>query len=309
MQEKTLIPSVSILTTARNAGKFLAGCLDSVKKQTIQDWEMVFVDDGSTDGSVGIIHAEAVSDPRIRLVVPPHPLGRPLALNLGLSSCAAPYVAVLDADDRSVPGRLEAQRNFLDANPEVMLVGGAIRFLDHEGRVTGQLDMPLGHDQIVASLAVYNPLAHSAVMYRREAVMDAGAYPSRYAYAHDFALYIELARRNRRMANLPEVVSELTQHPAQLTRDPAMTARRLQESIELFRRVWAMEGIPDEAVRRGREINAPLAVEYIDLLRAQRRHMEAFRFVAATLAREPGRTESWQLAARLSPFHSMETCS
>lgn len=111
-------PDVSILMPARNEERFLPAALESIRRQTLQDWELVAVDDGSTDATPDILEKAAKNDSRIRVLCPEE-RGLVPALNIGLAECRAHLVAQMDADDISHPWRLALQHSFLSDNPTV----------------------------------------------------------------------------------------------------------------------------------------------------------------------------------------------
>src|ERR1039457_5253114 len=124
---------ISVLMAVYNVEAFVAEALASIQTQTYSDIEMVVVDDGSTDGTLRIVEKIASSDSRIKVVCAGRNLGLPLALNLGLTFCQAPFIARMDGDDIALPTRLEKQLYFLEANPDIALVGCAYSSIDQYG--------------------------------------------------------------------------------------------------------------------------------------------------------------------------------
>src|SRR5882672_2663017 len=133
-------PKVSVLLPVWNAERYLAGSIESVLDQTFADFELLIVDDASTDGSRALI--ERYRDRRIRLVENEKNLGVTRSLNLGLERARGRYVARADADDLCAPERLERQVAFLDAHPEVALVASCARWIDEHGAEIGVIDTP-----------------------------------------------------------------------------------------------------------------------------------------------------------------------
>ena len=122
---------VSVVMPVRDGERFLVEAVESVLEQTERDLELIVVDDGSTDSTPRLL--AGVSDPRLR-VLTQEPRGLAPALNVGCSEASAPVIARMDADDVALPDRLERQLAFLDAEPEVALLGGGIVLVDEQGR-------------------------------------------------------------------------------------------------------------------------------------------------------------------------------
>src|ERR1700719_557050 len=121
-------PTVTVIMSVFNGEKFLSETIDSVLNQSFRDFEFVIVDDGSTDATADILSKYALCDGRIR-VFRNEKKGRAASLNLAISVANGRYVANTDADDLSMPGRLEEQLAFMEKNPEVGVLGGAFELV------------------------------------------------------------------------------------------------------------------------------------------------------------------------------------
>lgn len=188
-----LTPRVSVLMTTWNGAAFLRDSLASVFAQTMPDFELVVVDDASTDDTAGILGG--CGDARLRVLGHARNLGIVAARNAGFAVCRAPYVAMLDHDDLSAPDRLARQMARLDAQASLVAVGSALRMLEN-GRLRGS-DHPQATTPTLLRwmLHVDNPLAWSSLMLRRDAVLRLGAFvrPD-YECADDFDLLHRLLR-------------------------------------------------------------------------------------------------------------------
>jgi len=196
-------PAVSVVVRVFNAERYLREAVESVLAQTFVDFELVAIDDGSTDGSVAIL--EGYGDPRIRIVSQPNG-GKTAAAQRGLDEARGRYVAILDADDRSAPERLALQAAYLDAHPDVVMVGSALGIIDERGERIGVRRYPQSDASLRHAIAVYNPFGHSTIMYRRDAARKTGGYDPRYVL-EDWNLSLRLMRAGA-AANLPQVLSE-----------------------------------------------------------------------------------------------------
>jgi hypothetical protein len=194
-------PRVSVVMPVFNGEKYLAEAVESVLGQTFQDLELVAVDDGSRDGSRGILEGFAQADRRVRLVVNEQNLGLAGALNRGCAGARAPYIARLDADDVAIPDRLSRQVEFLDAHPSVAAVGGSLITMDASGRRISTRRFPTKNRAIQSTLLRYNCFSHPSMTIRRAALEAVGGY--RFRWGEDYDLWLRLAERFE-LANLPE---------------------------------------------------------------------------------------------------------
>jgi len=286
---------LSVLMTMHNAGRYVAEAVGSLLAQGYTDFELIIVDDGSSDDSVEIVRD--LGDKRIRLVTPGR-LGRTPALQLALGMAQADYVAVLDADDTCRPDRLALQCAFLDAHPQVALLGSYCRLVDASGALLEEFRPPTDHAGILACMPLYNPFAHSAVMYRRQAALAAGGYRARYAYAQDFALWLRLVARHQ-TAILPEFLVDLRQHGSQMTTTPAFLASRLHDGIHLIFEARKLLGVPKAALSEGRDYYQNYDRDYLDCLCDLGRFSRALGFLGGHLLREGPSAHAAALARRL----------
>ncbi len=192
---------VTVFMTCYNGSPFVAEAITSVLNQTFTDFEFIIIDDGSTDDSWAII--QSFSDPRIKARQNEKNLGLVKSRNIGLELAAGDYLAILDADDISVPERLEKQVAFMLANPAVDICGsdiikfGTAPFKPHQR-------LPASHNDIWAGLIFINYLAHSSIMLRMDKFRQHQIrYNSLYPYAEDYGLWVE-ASQYCMMANINE---------------------------------------------------------------------------------------------------------
>ena len=186
-------PRVSWLIPVYNGEAFLAEALESVLTQDFTDFEVVVVDDGSTDGTAGILADHAARDPRIKVIAQPNG-GIVSALNTGLARCRGEFVARMDADDVALPHRLSFQVAWLDAHPGCVLVGGYAVSRDAAGKVTHRTT---GGRHRRTDLGVFPPRIcvsmHPLITLRRSALEAVGAYRADHPHAEDYDLFIRLA--------------------------------------------------------------------------------------------------------------------
>jgi glycosyltransferase involved in cell wall biosynthesis len=220
-------PRVTILTTVFNGERFLGEAIESVLAQDYRDFEHVIVDDGSTDASAAIVERFAKRDSRIVLVRLPENRGVGYAANRGLDVARGEYIARLDSDDVTLPGRFVAQIDALDRDPALALVATHYEIIDERGRVRRRLTRFEDPPVIDYLLNFTNPLgAHSQTMFRRDA--------ARYDEAHFPAADYDFLTRVGKIAVLPIVGVRYRVHGAQITaRMRPMQRRRVLEIAQV----------------------------------------------------------------------------
>ena len=247
---------VSVVLPVRDGEAFLAEAIESVLGQTLDELELVVVDDGSADSSREIADAFVARDSRVRVVTQPIPAGISRALNLGWRTATGRYVARMDADDVSLPDRLERQITFMTEHPDVGVVGGAVLLIDERGAHVGQIRYPATDAAIRARLVTANPFAHPSVVIRREELGRVGGY--RLDHVEDYDLWLRLAPHTR-FANLEEPVLLYRRHARQVSVEELdeqarrLVAVRYAAGARRSGRPDPLEGldeIPDDALSR-----------------------------------------------------------
>lgn len=195
-------PRVSVVMAVFQGERWLAQALDSVMGQTFTDWELILVDDASQDGSADIMTAYATREPRIKVVRNSVNFGLAASLNRAMSLARGTYLARMDADDVCLAERLARQVEFLDAHPDVCVLGGGADYVGDDGAIKARVLMPEDHDEIVATLPRRSPFIHPTVMVRRWFMEEMGGYDLRLRKKQDYDLWVRGARRCR-YHNLP----------------------------------------------------------------------------------------------------------
>lgn len=215
-------PKVSILMPVRNEEPYLPAALRSLYAQSLRDWELVAVDDGSSDRTPDILAAATSHDRRVR-VIRLEGGGLVAALNAGLEACRAPLLARMDGDDISHPNRLEAQTAYLEAHPDTGLVACSFRHFPRTSLKQGMLDYEnwqnalQGHDLIMKDLFVESPFVHPGIMTRRAVLKELGGYHD-CGWAEDYDLWLRMAAAGVRFAKLPDKLFFWRDHPERATR-------------------------------------------------------------------------------------------
>ena len=215
-------PQVSILMPIRNEESYLQAALNSLYRQTLTNWELVAVDDGSSDRTTDILAEAARNDSRVR-VIRREGCGLVAALNAGLKACQAPLLARMDGDDICHPRRLELQATYLEAHSDTGLVASNFRhfpradikqgMIDYESWQNGLTD----HAQVIRDLFVESPFVHPSVMTRRTIMETLGGYhdPN---WPEDYDLWLRMATAGVQFARLPHTLLFWRDHPERATR-------------------------------------------------------------------------------------------
>ena len=186
---------VSVLLSVRNGAGTIVRAIDSVRAQTLTQWELVVVDDGSSDETISRVLA--IDDERIRLIRNARNRGLAASLNIAFRASRGELIARLDADDEALPDRFRKQVDFLREHPEIDVVGGEALLIGRDGRELGIAKRPETHDDIVRSIYKINPFIHPAVMMRRRVLEELGGYDESLQRAQDYDLWLRGAARFR----------------------------------------------------------------------------------------------------------------
>jgi len=252
-------PRVSVLMTVYNGAMFLRESIDSILAQTFPDWELIAVDDGSTDASPLIL--AAYSDSRVRVFPLAKNIGRTPALRYAFDNARGEYIAVLDQDDISHPARLERQVKYLAQHPDVVLVGSWAENIDQVGQVFDRFSPPTDHNEIIDLLGYNNPFVHSSVMFRKETASAVGGYPSQFGYAQDYALILELEQKGK-LAIINEYLCKLRILKGSMTASRVYRMDVSKDTIELRRYALEKLTLSPKARRYNRRSIAKNEIKY-----------------------------------------------
>ncbi len=231
------MPSVSVLLPVYNAAKTLPAALESLFRQTFADFEIIAVDDGSTDASPAILRAAAAEDSRLCPLYLDH-LGLVNTLQQGLAACQGEYVARMDADDLCSPERLEQQLEYLRTHPEISVVGCLVEILSLEAEREGfaryaeWLNSLVDLQDIRRDIFVESPLAHPSTMLRREELLALGGYVDN-GWPEDYDLWLRYFNAGKQFAKVPQALLQWRDDDERLTRTDS------RYSVENFLRAKA----------------------------------------------------------------------
>ena len=211
------MPKVSIILPVHNAEATLPAAISSVLRQDFLDWELLIIDDGSTDGSKSLIEDRLPQEPRIKLITNNQNLGLVATLNKGLGAAMGEYVARIDADDEWVlKNKLKGQVEFLENNPKVGLVGTWAQVVAPDNRPLYQFKPPAKDHFIRKQILSHNCFVHSSILASRNLIMQAGGYSSQELHVEDYGLWLRMGKLSQ-LANLPQIMVSYRANPAGVT--------------------------------------------------------------------------------------------
>lgn len=202
---------ISVLLPVYNAEPYLHEAIESVLNQTYRDFELLALNDGSTDNSLAILNEFAARDKRVR-VISRENKGLVETLNELVSKASGEYLARMDADDICLPERFAKQIAFMDTHPEHVVVGSWVETINAKGQQIGLIKSPIHHADIdQAQLRGHTSICHPAAIIRKKAMRETAGYKPEYICAEDLDLWLRLAEIGK-LANIPEVLLKYRLH-------------------------------------------------------------------------------------------------
>lgn len=188
---------ISVIMSAYNSEKFIADSIKSISNQTYDNWELILINDCSTDHTSQIVSQFMDSDSRIKIINNSENYGLTKSLNIGIANSNGEYIARLDSDDLAESSRFEKQVNYLSNYPEVGLVGSGAYLIDSSSNKVGSMNVISRQSSINKFLIHLNPFIHSSLMFRKKALDDAGYYREKFRYSQDYDLVLRLCEKYR----------------------------------------------------------------------------------------------------------------
>lgn len=220
-------PLVSIITATYNDETYIESSIRSVLSQDFTDFEYLIINDGSTDNTKKIVQRLQKEDDRIRLINQKNS-GLVASLNHGITEARGTYIARIDGDDEWLPHKLRTQVAMLEANKNLVLVGGGAEIMNQDSVPTGFIFNVARNEDIRLGLCIFNQFCHSSVIYRRQVALDAGLYPDT-CPAEDYDLFSKFAEHGE-LANVPYPIFRYR------ISDGSISARRRDEQNNLAKK-------------------------------------------------------------------------
>lgn len=278
-----MLPEVSVILPVYNADLFLEESIQSILGQFYSDIELIVVNDGSSDRSADIISGWAAKDVRLK-VFNQQNAGLVSALNKGIELANGKYIARMDADDIAVPDRLGKQVAYLEANPDISVLGTQMEIFGDDVKKYKRSKYPTQPSRVLKELqAGRNPICHPSVMMRRSTLNDIGGYRSFFTSAEDYDLWLRLSEVSG-IANLPEVLLRYRQHGGSITATKAQQ-QNFSRGMARFASEKRKQGFQDPIDAMGGAINLE-KLEDIDLRAETSEVLNAFEIYSAILNEE-----------------------
>ncbi|MGD0340018.1 MAG: glycosyltransferase family 2 protein [Bacteroidota bacterium] len=221
---------ISVVMPVYNHQNFIGEAIESILAQTFTDFEMIIVDDCSTDDSLTIAVKYQKLDPRVRICRHVQNTGIVGARNTGLKLSTGKYIAWMDSDDISMPDRLEKQFKYMEMHPQVGVSSGSVLIIDENGILKDVLHMPQTHTMIAWGFCFFDSIINPAAMTLRELIMKSGGYrdlanSKEECFPEDYDLWTRIVRQTQ-FYNFDEILIKLRKH------DTNITKTRLQSTLD-----------------------------------------------------------------------------
>jgi len=219
---------ITVFVPVYNRQKYIAETIQSVLDQSYKDFQLLLVDDASTDNSVEIIRQ--FNDDRITLIENKENLGIPKTRNIGLQYAEGEYLAILDSDDLMMKNRLIKQKRFLDRHQDYVGVGSWSNYIDDKGKVTKPIvARPVSHKRVAASLLFQCAIHNRTFMVRSEAVKKIG-YNNEFPRCQDYDLLCKLSKQAK-LHNIPSILVSGRKHDQQITQHTSSLGDQMKKII------------------------------------------------------------------------------
>jgi len=284
------MPFITVVIPAFNHERFIAEAIESVLGQTIRDWELIVVDDGSTDGTANIVRQ--YEDPRISLLRQSNS-GAHAALNRGINEAKGHWIAFLNSDDRFRPDKLERHLQAHEADPHLEASASRVRYIGSSGapvkgysyyalRYRSMRRMARRAHSLFSSLVAENHLITTSSLFaKRDTLLEVGGFAD-FRYIHDWSMFLSLAAR-RKFVVIEEELSDYRRHVGNTIREDDATGQ-IEDNIALAWQISTfMEHDPSED-----EVNAV----FLDLNRNPRVDFELFSLLSLWRLRSAGEVSS-----------------
>jgi glycosyltransferase involved in cell wall biosynthesis len=233
IMDTNMTPKISIIIPTFNRARYIVEAIKSVQDQILDKWEMIVVDDGSTDNTESIVRGFMEKDSRISYFKNEKNLGIAMTRNRGVSLAQAPYIAMLDSDDRwASPDKLIKQISFLEKNKELGIVGTNASFMDENGKTVGKRTNFPSEDPGIRKTELYrNILMQSGLVIRKSAIEKAGGYDPKFSIFDDHDLWLKIGKDYEFMI-LPSVDLSYRVHKGGITM--AKRIKTAKEGMEIL---------------------------------------------------------------------------
>ena len=277
-------PRVSVIMTIYNSDLYLKEAIDSLLMQSFMNWELIAVENGSNDNSVNIL--KKYNDKRIRVFPFPENIGRTPALRFAFEKSQGEFIAVLDSDDVAKPERISSQVSFLDLNPDILLVGSWVEYIDADSNIFSTSKLTTDIKKIKDSLGWMNPITHSSAMLRKDEAEEVGGYPKDLIYAQDYGLIIALAQKGK-IAVIPKLLCQFRVLRSSMSNSSKYALTSATEGKALLLNAIEVLSLSKYSKRQNKRALAIYDIKIGIILIKQKNILEGLKFVIKGLMSDP----------------------
>lgn len=230
------VPEISIIMSVFNGAQYLAGSVSSILNQNFTNFEFIIIDDASEDDSSSIVKKFASQDKRLKIIKNGRNLGLTRSLNEGLKVARGKYIARQDADDLSLPERLQIQYSYLENRPEISLIGSSAVLIDGQDKKIGHYLKKDNPQKTTRTLARRNCVLHPSIMFRNPHTKNFGVrmYREKFYYAQDYDLYLTLLTAGGKITNLPQCLIKYRYYRGSLSFQNLKIQKRFAQKAREF---------------------------------------------------------------------------
>ncbi len=233
-------PDITVLMSAFNAERYIIDSIESILSQTFTNFAFLIIDDGSTDSTAEIV--ESYRDPRIRLVRNQKNIGLTRSLNKGIKLAESDYIARMDADDISLPNRLEKQFQCFKSDPSLTLCASRMEVIDENGCPTGIIYPTISPSLLPWRLLFGNQIPHTSVMLKRQALIELGGYAEWAKRSQDYELWARVNHQHK-VLMIPDILVYWRDHSSNITQIDNQAQRDTQREV-VYQSLQRLTGFP-----------------------------------------------------------------
>lgn len=200
LKYNNMSPAISVIMAAYNVEKYISESIESVLNQTFSDFELIIINDGSTDNTLSLIEYFQKKDPRIKVINNNKNQFVIKSRNIGLEKATGKYITILDSDDLLMPEKFEKQFNFLEENTEVFLIGTSVTMIDENNNYIKDCIASTDYLQIKTEMLKHNTFYHSSIMFRNSHIL----FREKMLFSEDYDLLLNIISQDKIVTNLPE---------------------------------------------------------------------------------------------------------
>ena len=231
--------AISVVMPCYNSGRFISYAIESILKQSFDKFELIIINDGSTDESDSVIR-KYLTDPRVKYIVLQQNKGNYTARNIGMKLAIGKYICVMDADDIAFPDRLRKQFRFMERHPQIGLSGCFATCIDERGNLMTLIKKPTNYNDIKLGLFIENKFIHSAIIVRKQLLKKhLLLYNEKLTYSADYDFLIRCSKKFK-IVNTRDILIQYRIHQRQISSHKCKDQLEFADHVRL-KQLWALK--------------------------------------------------------------------